>query len=93
MEGVADPTAIYATVRKGKVLPVDMKECATGRSASNVIMEEATRPGILEKPAGVLLRGFQSTCGSSITRRRGILRSRRPPQPYGGTQEMPIMED
>ena len=71
----------------------DVRGCATSWSAYYVIMEEENiKPGILEKPVGVPLRDSQSTCGSSTTRRRGTLRSRRPHQPYGDTPGMPMEE-
>ena len=56
MEGVADPTAIYAAARKEKGHPADVKEHATDWSASNVIVEEAIRPGTLVKPVEALLK-------------------------------------
>ena len=56
MEGVADPTAIYAAARKEKGHPADVKEHATDLSASNVIVEEAIRPGTLVKPVEALLK-------------------------------------
>ena len=92
MEAVAEPLATSASPKEGRGLHAEGKGCVTGWSASSVKMEGGTKPGTLEKVAGVPLNEFQSTCGFSNTRNVGTLRSRKHLLYYGCIPETSMEE-